>query len=101
MSDPWAWWKRAIAGEAPPVHTEPECGYFLMKRGRGEFIPASIYWDGPRDEDDKLTGDETLHCEVGGDFCDPEEMWLRLAKRPVSFEEYSTYLKQMFAGATQ
>lgn len=92
------WYRKALAGENPPVYSEPECGYFLMKRSKGNFVPASIYWDGPRDDEGRLIGDETLLCEVGGDFCDPEEQWLYLAKRVVSFEEYSMYMAKMFGG---
>ena len=88
MTDPYDWHKRALGGEKPPIHSEPECGWFLYKSPHG-MIPASIYWEAcPVDDDGEIIGDEVLRCEIGGEYRDPEEYWLHLAKRPITKEEY-------------
>lgn len=92
----YRWHHAAVAGECPPTHMEPECGYFLARRElRGQFIPASIYMDQPTDEDGELTGDETMRCEIGGQPCDPGENWPWLAKRPTCRLEYNRRLAAM------
>lgn len=69
---------------------DPECGYFATRFSlKGGTIPASIYMDQPVDiETGELTGDETLKAEILGETVDPEEAWLRLAKRPICKEFY-------------
>ncbi len=94
--DPYDWHRRALAGEKPPIHTEPECGYFLSKVGTGKFLPASIYWEPHLDENGERIADDVLRAEVGGANRDPEEVWLYLARRPVSKDEYDQYLAAMF-----
>ncbi len=74
--------------------TTPECGFFVVKMN-GTMIPASILWEGPTDENGDPCGDEVMVCEIGGQPCDPEDQWLRLARRPVSREEYSMWLDKM------
>ena len=96
MNDPYTWHRAALAGEKPPIHTEPECGWFLYKAGAGKFLPASIYWEPQTDEDGNRIGDDILRAEVGGASRDPEEIWVYLAKRPVSKSEYDQYLEAMF-----
>ena len=93
MTDPYKWWKDALAGKKPPVYSEPECGYFLYKSKDG-MIPASIYWEIillDRETGERLCDDE-LRCEVGGVEADPWETWLFLAKRPIPQAEYEQRL---------
>ncbi len=94
--DAYDWHKRALAGEKPPIHTTPECGWFLYKSAEG-MVPASIYWQGESDPDTgEILADEELRCEIGGIAADAESMWLFLAKRPIPKEEYDQRLREMF-----
>lgn len=93
------WYWAAISGKNPPITTEPQAGYFVVKQN-GRMVPASIYWEGPKDENGNLCGDETLHAEIGGVPHDPDEAWLWCAKRVVSPEEYQFWLGQLFNEAS-
>jgi hypothetical protein len=101
MTDPYTWHKRAIAGEKPPIHTTAECGWFLYKSQDG-MVPASIFWESPEidPETGEILADQELRCEIGGVAADPQEMWLWLAKRPISKSEYEQRLAALITGET-
>lgn len=90
----YAWHRAALAGEKPPIHTTPECGWFARRLVKGgPLLPARIYFEAPVDaETGELTGDEILKCVVGGQERDPETEWLWLAERPISREKYAQML---------
>ncbi len=99
MIDGLDWWRKALAGEKPPITTTPEAGYFVHRASRSEpFVPCRIYWQGEHDENGDLVGDETLHAEIGGVECDAEEMWLWWSKRPVTKEEYDSLVIEFITG---
>ena len=102
MIDVYAWHRAALAGEKPPIHTTPECGFFLFKSQNNGMVPASIYWESPLVdlETGEILADQELHCEIGGVAADPEAMWLFLAKRPIPREEYEQRLAAMMTGET-
>ena len=68
MTDPYSWHKAALAGERPPIHTEPECGWFLFKSQTNGMVPASIFWASPEvdEETGEILSDQELRCEIGG-----------------------------------
>jgi|DEB19_MinimDraft_3_1074340.scaffolds.fasta_scaffold04394_3 hypothetical protein len=97
QNDPLRWHKRAVGGEKPPIHTEPECGYFLIKTQAG-MLPVSIFWHGERDEFGDLIEDEKLCAELAGAAREPDDVWPICAKRPISKEEYLERLWALLAG---
>jgi hypothetical protein len=99
--DPYAWHRSALAGNKPPLHTTPECGWFLRPIGKvgneRQFLPASVYWERQIDpETGEILGDDILRCEVGGVQCEPEEEWLWISKRPISEAEYMERIAALF-----
>ena len=59
MMDPYVWWRKALAGDKPPITTTPEVGWFLWKKAQGEMVPASIYWEHQTDpETGEIIGDD-------------------------------------------
>ena len=81
----YRWHERAIRGEKVAYHHTPECGFFVTRFvPRGSPIPASISM---RQVIDPVTGelmeDETLEAEILGEPRDPDEVWMRTAKRPI------------------
>jgi len=97
----YAWYRRALAGDKPPIHSEPECGFFFLKSGPGNMLPVSIFWDGPRDDAGELIGDETLKAEVAGAERDPYDVWPACAKRVISKDEYLARLFELLTGEQQ
>ncbi|MEO1503157.1 MAG: hypothetical protein AAFU68_02915 [Pseudomonadota bacterium] len=90
----FAWWRDAIAGNAPPVHDDaPQCGFFKRRADKNSrrFIPARIDLLQPI-EDGALVADESLVCIVGDQYRDPYAEWLWLAKHPISRREYEKLL---------
>lgn len=105
MVDPYAWHAAAMAGLKPPVHSDPECGWFLRYTGTDgkemnyerHYLPASVYWERQIDpETGEILGDDILRCDIGGVFVDPEAAWISIAKRPISEDEYMTRLSALF-----
>lgn len=97
-SKAFAWWKRAIAGENPPIHEgEPECGYFLTRAyRRGPLIPASITLRQNIDwETCELTEPEVFECEIAGRKTNAERQWPYLAGRPITKEEYEWQIARL------
>jgi hypothetical protein len=94
MTNPLAWWEDAVAGRRPAVTTEPQAGFFVVK-AQGTMLPASITWEGPKDENGDPCGDEVLVAEIGGTPVDAVDNWLTMARRPVSRSEYSMWLDKL------
>jgi hypothetical protein len=105
MIDALAWHKSALRGDKPPIHSEPECGWFLCFIGtrdkERQYMPGRIFWHGQLDDDGELIGDEVLYCEIGGTRTDPWEAWLSLAKRPITQQEYQDRMSQLFVDGDQ
>ncbi len=86
----FAWWRDAIAGNAPPVHDgEPQCGFFKIRSAprSKQWIPARIDL-AQIIEHGELATDEFHICLVGDKVLDAEEMWTWLAKSPVTKAEF-------------
>ncbi len=81
----YAWHNAAIRGLKPQTTMEPQAGFFLTRfMPRGAPIPASIYMRQDIDpETGELCNDEIMCAEILGERTDPEETWLRCARRPI------------------
>lgn len=90
MSDPFASWRAAVAGEKVPMHLdEPWCGYFKMRDRRGlyaqmapikrPFVACAI-WPGP---------DGNLVAEIAKQSVPVDRVWPYAAKYPIPHETYA------------
>lgn len=86
-----AWWRAALAGKAPQITGEPQCGFFRRKLVKdGPFVPARIWLHQELDvEARELMGDEELRCEVDGRAADAEDQWSWVAGQPITEEEFN------------
>ncbi|MEC7965473.1 MAG: hypothetical protein VX201_19550 [Pseudomonadota bacterium] len=90
MSQLYAWYRAAVAGNAPALHDGiPHCGWFKRKLVKGgPWVPVRIFID--RDIDlvtGELTRDEVLRIEIEGiEAGDPAEHWTYLT--PISRAEF-------------
>lgn len=85
-----SWWRDALAGKAPQITGEPQCGYFRRKLVKGgPDVPARIWLHQELDvEALELIGDEELRCEVDGRAADAADQWMWLAGNPITLEEW-------------
>lgn len=89
MTDQFANWRAALAGEKPPMHLdEPWCGYFKMRDRRGvnaQLAPIKRPWIGcaiwPGD-------DGELKAELGKSAVPVDWVWPYAAKYPIPYETY-------------
>jgi hypothetical protein len=89
------WWRDALAGKAPPIHSTPQVGLFKRKLVRGgAWVAARIFKTGERDELGRLIEDEVLRCEVDGKAVDDvEDQWLWLAANPIDDVEFRLLMR--------
>lgn len=68
----------------------PQCGFFKRKLVKGGvMVPARIWLDQWIDEEtDELLCDETLQCEVNGQWADAWDQWAWLCGNPISEAEF-------------
>lgn len=94
-ADDHQWWRDALAGKSPPIHSEPRCGLYRRKLVRGGvWVAARIFKTGARDDLGRLIEDETLRCEVDGKPVDDvADQWLWLASNPIDEVEYRMLLR--------
>lgn len=88
------WWRRAIAGERPPViEGEPQCGYFRTRMVKGgPWCSARIWIERDVDpETGELTGPEEYRAEINGESRDPCRIWISL--RPITEEAYHALME--------
>ena len=89
MAQLYDWHKKAVNGDAPPVHDGiPECGWFKTKLVKGgPWVPVRIWCER---EVCPLTGEllspEILRCEADGQRRNPERLWTFLT--PIPRAEY-------------
>lgn len=91
IDEAFAWWRSALAGGRPPIHTEPHCGFYKRKLVRGgPHVPARIWLHQEIDSaTGELTAPEEMRCEVGGKRRDAEAEWLYLCYLPITEAEFS------------
>jgi hypothetical protein len=88
--DLWAWWRAAVAGHAPPIHAEPQCGFFRRKLVRGgPWVPVVIWTVQVLDAAGELAESERLRCSVNGLERDPEDEWGWVATGPITEKEFN------------
>ncbi len=97
--DAFAWHEAALRGEKPATTYEPQVGFYLRKDESGFMTPCSIWLEQPIDEETgELLGDEQLCCECGGVTCDATDVWMFLAKRAISRDEYLARMAALITG---
>jgi hypothetical protein len=89
MTDDYAWWRAAVAGEHPPIHDEAECGYFKVRDRRGlnkQLAPIKRPWVACA-----IWRDEAgiLQAELAGSVTAVEALWPYCAKYPIAYEAYA------------
>lgn len=93
----YAWYLDALAGRAPQVTDEPQCGWYQRKLSReGAWVPVRIYMRQVVDAEGELTEPEELICEVDGKPRDPVDQWTWVCTQPITRERY----RFMVANAT-
>lgn len=89
-TNPYAYWKAALAGEKPKMYVDdPQCGFYRKKNGKGReanFVPVAVFSvDGVYIA---RVGLETagIQYDVTGDKLN--ELWSWIAANPISEEAY-------------
>ncbi|MBX3490861.1 5'-3' exonuclease H3TH domain-containing protein [Parvibaculum sp.] len=90
LNEAFTWWRDALAGLKPPIHSEPHCGFFQRRMVRGGvWVPVAIWLEQDIDADTgELLSDERLVCAVGGKEADADAEWTHCAGNPITEEEY-------------
>ena len=88
MPDPFTWWRKAIAGEKPPVHDDAECGYFKVRDRRGlnkkkapikrPWVACAIWPAG-----------DGMKAELAGQPVELDRIWPYCARFPIPYETYA------------
>jgi hypothetical protein len=78
--DDYAWWRAALTGAHGPIHDgQPQCGRYRVRWvSGGPWLPVAIWRD----------GDDQIVAMVDHDLKDANKIWTRVARNPVSDEEY-------------
>lgn len=83
MTDQYAAWRAALAGETVAIHdAEPNSGFYRVKRKNQELHPVAIW----RDE----AG--TVFAQLNGESVEPALVWPWAAKKPVTYEAYQAFM---------
>lgn len=83
MLPEFEWWRLALAGRAPdPVMGEPQCGYYKATYSKAEQARAVAIW----------LHDGRIVARVNMTFYDPDEVWERCCRTPVSYEDYTAFM---------
>lgn len=92
----YRWHRSAVAGHAPQITHEPQCGWFKRRLVRGgPWVAAEIFIEQRVDAlAGDLTDDERLRCKVGGKERNPTDEWTYLAANPITEAEF-TYLSSL------
>jgi len=84
----YSWHAAALAGSHPPIHDEPQPGWFKRKLVRGgPFVAVEIWMEQPV-EDGELLAPEVLRCEIDGVAADPHDQWTYVADNPISEAQF-------------
>lgn len=87
MSDDYAYWLSALAGEKPEIHDgHPQCGFYRARMDKETpALPVAIW----RDE---ATGE--IKCKLGYQsffqMKEPDRIWTWCANKPVRYADYLT-----------
>jgi hypothetical protein len=83
MSDPYAYWNAALAGEKPEIHADhPQAGIYKTRRSKNGPLFPVIIW---------LNKDNVLNAMFGKELVDPLKVWTYCADKPVSREDYAHF----------
>lgn len=94
----YAWWKAALAGEAPPIHDGlPECGWFKTRMVKGgPWVAVEICVEREIDiETGELTTDEKMVALLDGQRRNPASIWTYLT--PISRADFEALQQRQAA----
>ncbi len=79
-----------VYGDGAAITSEPQCGWFKRRLVRGgPWIPGRIWMFQDVDaETGELLSDETLQCELNGQYADADDQWLSFCKHPIPQHEF-------------
>jgi hypothetical protein len=80
MTDHYAYWKAALAGEKPEIHADhPQCGIYKARRFKnGPLQPVTIWYD----------KQGVQRASYGDESVDPLKVWTHCGNKPVSKADY-------------
>lgn len=82
MSDQYAAWRAALAGETVAIHdAEPNSGFYRVKRKSGELHPVAIWREAG-----------SVFAQLNGEAVEPSSVWPWAAKKPVTYEAYQDFM---------
>ena len=97
--DDLAWWRAALAGEAPLITEEPQAGYYKRRLVKGgPFVPVEFWTVRQYDDAGDLTDDVKTMCSVDGWVVDAVDNWTYCAAQPIPKAEFD-YLTKVSAYA--
>lgn len=83
MSDQYASWRAALAGETVAIHdAEPNSGFYRVKRKSGELHPVAIWSDDAG----------TVHAQINGETVEPSAVWPWASKHPITYEAFQAFM---------
>lgn len=90
QAEAFAWYDAALAGKSPPITSEPEPGFYRMRKFKGApFVPAAVWLHAETDPDTgELISDERLVAVVNGESRDPDAIWLSCCNNPIPEHDY-------------
>jgi len=84
----WAYWRRAIAGEAVRIdQDEIRCGFYRARKD-GRHVAISIDLEQALDDAGELVGQERFVCLVDGVAKDAERVWPYCCAHPITQDEH-------------
>jgi hypothetical protein len=88
VTDDFAWWRAAVAGEKPLTSPDPECGYFKIRDRRGlnkDLAPIKRPWIACA----IWKEDGEFKAERAGTIVSVDSLWPWCAKYPIPYETYA------------
>lgn len=84
-----SWHRKALAGDAPPIHDGfPQCGWYRTRFIKGgPWVAVEIICERDIDEAGELSAPETLVAIVEGHRRDPNRLWTFLT--PIARAEHA------------
>lgn len=86
-------WARSLAGEKPPVHDDPQPGYYRRKLAKGgPWVPVRIWIEQDIDDAGDLVVPPRVRCLLNGHEADAGEQWTWCCAEPITRAEYAYLL---------
>ncbi len=91
LAEAYVYWRRALTGARQPIiETEPHCGFYRLRWGRGKpWVPVAIWLHQDIDPaTEELREDEKFLALVDGKSADPLTIWTYCAHHPIDEPDY-------------